>query len=91
MREGFPVIIGMLAGMPAELSGQLHPGDSVVAVAQGNEPFVQTQGLALSNFVAAIRGQPGTMLRMQVMASDAATDPIPREISIVRSQIKYKR
>jgi len=91
MQEGFPVITGLLAGTPAELSGQLHPGDCIVAVAQGSGSFVQTQGMPLSDVVKAIRGTPGTSVRLQVVASDASPDSVPLTVSIIRGQIKYKQ
>jgi hypothetical protein len=91
MREGFPVINRLLPGMPAELSGQLHPGDCIIGVAQGNKSFVETQGMALSDLVQAIRGAPGTLLQLRVVPADAPPDSLPRTVAIVRGQIKFKQ
>ncbi len=91
LQDGYAVINRLLPGMPAELSGQLRPGDRIVALAQGNNVFVDARGLPLNDLVGAIRGAPGTLLQLQVLPSDAPLDSPPRTLSIVRGQIKFKR
>jgi hypothetical protein len=90
-QDGYAVINRLLPGTPAELSGQLRPGDRILALAQGNNVFVDARGLALKDLVDAIRGAPGTLLQLQVLSADAPPDSPPRTVSIVRGQIKFKR
>jgi len=90
MQDGFPVINQVLPGTPAELTGQLRPGDCIIAVAQGNNSFVETHGMALSDLVQAIRGQPGTLVQLMVVPADAPPDSMPRTVSILRGQVKFK-
>ena len=73
-----------------ESSGQLHPGDRVIAVAQGNHAFMDTRNLSLQELVQTIRGQPGTTVRLQVQSADAPPGSPPRTVSIVRSEYKVK-
>ena len=54
MQDGNPVIRGLLPGTPAALSGQIHPGDRIVALAQGDSRFVETGGVPLSDLVQMI-------------------------------------
>ncbi len=91
MQDGYAVVNQLVPGAPAELSGQLHSGDRIVALAQGNEPFVDARSLPLQNLVQMIRGAPGSQLQLQILPADAPPDSQPRSVSILRDQIKYKR
>ena len=91
MQEGYPVIGGLLPGTPAASSGQIHSGDRIVAVAQGDNQFVNAAGLPLSDLVQMIRGAPGTTVQLQLLAGDAAPNSSPRTVSIVRDQIRHKQ
>ena len=87
-QSGYPDIKRLFPGSPAESSGQLHPGDRVIAVAQGNHAFVDTRNLSLQELVQTIRGKPGTTVRLQVLPADAAPGSPPKTLSIVRRQYK---
>ncbi|HSU53693.1 MAG TPA: PDZ domain-containing protein [Candidatus Dormibacteraeota bacterium] len=91
IEDGYPVINNVLPGTPAEISGQLHKGDRIVALAQGNNSFVDVHSLPLNEVVNMIRGAPGTWLQLQVVASDAGPDSAPRMISVLREQLKFKK
>jgi hypothetical protein len=91
MQDGMPVINQLLPGAAAELSGQLHPGDRIVAVAEGYGSFMETRGLTLQDIVQKLRGPEGTLLQLQVRSADSAADSIPRTIPITRTQIKLKQ
>jgi len=91
MQDGYPVINRVIPGTPAELSGQLHPGDRIVALAQGDNSFVEARSLSLQQVVQMIRGAPGTILQLQVLPADALPDSMPQTISIIRDQIKFKK
>jgi hypothetical protein len=91
MDDGYAVINQLFPGMPAELSGQLHAGDRIVAIAQGNDSFVDAHGLPLKDLVDMIRGAPGSLLQLQVLPADAAPGSPPQLVAITRDQIKYKR
>jgi hypothetical protein len=91
MKDGNPVVVHLLPGAPAELSGQIHPGDRILALAQGDNSFVNAQGIPLSDLVQMIRGAPGTTLQLQILSADAPPGSAPQTISITRDQIKFKR
>src|SRR5262249_13850064 len=48
VQEGYPVINQLLPGTPAELSGQVRPGDRILALAQGDSAFVNARDLPLA-------------------------------------------
>ena len=91
MQEGYPVVNRMVPGSPAELSGQLRPGDRIVAFAQGNNAFVDAHSLSMQDVVQGIRGTPGTLIQLQVVSADAPPDAQPHTVAILRDQIKFKR
>jgi hypothetical protein len=90
MQDGYPVVQQLMSGAPAELSGQIHPGDRILALAQGDSSFVDAHGVPLSDLVQMIRGAPGTTLQLQILSADAPSGSSPQTISITRDQIKFK-
>jgi len=91
MQDGYPIINGLVPGTPAALGGQLRAGDRIVALAQGNNSFVDARGVSLEEIVKMIRGAPGTQLQLQVLPADAPPNSLPRTVPIIRDQIKFKR
>jgi hypothetical protein len=91
MQDGYPVVNGLVPGAPAELSGQLHVGDRIVALAQGNGLFVDLRDLPLQDIVQTIRGAPNTLIQLQILPAGAAPNSTPRTISIIRDQFKFKQ
>jgi hypothetical protein len=91
VKDGYPVITGLVPGAPIELSGQVHPGDRIVGIAQGDNVFVDTRTLSLQEVVQVIRGAPGSQVQIQVLAANAGPDDLPRTIPIIRQQIRFKR
>jgi carboxyl-terminal processing protease len=84
------VVNDLVAGTPAALSGQLHAGDRILGIAQGNNMFVDAQNLPLPDVIGMIRGAPGTPVQLQVLPADAAPNSLPRTVIIYRDQIKFK-
>jgi hypothetical protein len=91
IQDGYPIINGLVPGTPAELSGQLHVGDRIVGLAQGNNLFVDIHDLPLQDIVQTIRGAPNTLLQLQILPAGAPPNSTPRIVSIMRDQIKFKR
>ena len=61
MVDGYPVVNELLPGTPAQLSGQIHPGDRILALAQGGSAFVDIHSLPLQDVVQMVRGAPGSL------------------------------
>ncbi len=91
VEDGYPIIRQMFPGTPSELSGQLHPGDRILALAQGDNSFVDAHSLSLQDIVQMVRGAPGTLLQLQVLSADAPPNSLPRTVPIIRDQIKFKQ
>jgi hypothetical protein len=88
MENGYPDIKRLFPESPAAQSGQLHPGDRILAVAQGDHAFVDTRNLSIQELVQTVRGAPGSVVRLQVQSPEAPPSAPPRTVSLVRKQYK---
>jgi len=91
MVDGYAVVNGLVSESPAQLSGQLHPGDRIVALAQGDNSFVDAHSLPLEKIVQMVRGAPNTLLQLQVLPADAQPGAAPTTVALYRNQVKFKR
>ena len=86
--DGNCVVKEVKAGSPAELSGQLHVNDKIVAVQQqGGEP-IEVIGMKLRRIVDMIRGAKGTKVTLTVLPHDAVDASKTKAVHIVRDVIK---
>jgi carboxyl-terminal processing protease len=86
--DGYCKIDSLIPGGPAWKSNQLKPNDKIIAVAQGNQPFVDVVDTELSKIVQLIRGPKGTQVRLTIIPAD---DPKSRRvIALVRDEINIK-
>jgi carboxyl-terminal processing protease len=86
--DGYCKIVEIYAGSPAERSGQLRPGDRILAVQQGeDEEAVDIIGMRLNRAVKLIRGPKGTEVTLHIQP--AGGDPAERKIvPLVRDEIQ---
>src|SRR5262249_32986705 len=91
VQDGYPVIGDLVPGAPAALSGQLHPGDRIVGLAQGDNSFLDAHSVPLDKIVEMVRGAPNTILQLQVVPADAPPNSAPLTVAILRDQVKFKR
>lgn len=86
--DGYPKVMAVVPGSPAEKSGLFNINDRIEAVAQGDDgPFTEVAGMKLDNVVKLIRGKKGTVVRLRLIPGDAL-DPSTRvTASIVRDKI----
>src|ERR1700730_13047926 len=86
--DGYAKVQRLLPGGPAQMSGKMSVGDRIAAVAQGKDAFVDTVDVKLDKVVEMIRGKKGTIVRLQVIPSNA-TDPSKRKVvELVRDNVK---
>nr|WP_255537817.1 carboxy terminal-processing peptidase [Motiliproteus sp. SC1-56] len=83
-------IVRLIPAGPAEKSGQLHPSDIIVGVAQGDDgEMVDVIGWRLDEVVQLIRGPKETIVRLAVQPAGAEANAT-REVRIVRNEIKLE-
>jgi len=85
---GYCTIDSLVPGGPAAKGKQIHEKDRIVAVAQGNQPFVDVVDMDLGRVVQLIRGSKGTQVRL--MVSPAEDRALRREVTLIRDEIKLE-
>jgi len=85
--DGYCVIKEIVPGGPADLDKKLKENDKIVGVAQGNKPFVDVVDMKLRNAVKLIRGEKGSIVRLNVLPSDATDSSTRKEVSLTRDKI----
>ncbi|OAB61900.1 hypothetical protein AY599_07090 [Leptolyngbya valderiana BDU 20041] len=86
----YTTIMEIVPGGPADLDGRLGAGDRIVAVAQGDEEFVDVIGWRLDDVVSLIRGERDTVVRLEVLPAETGLSGPPQIIDIVRDEVKLE-
>jgi len=80
-------IEGKLLQVKLDGCAQVRVGDRIVAVTQGNGPFVDTREMKLDDVIELIGGNKATALRLQLLPA-GATDPSKRRVvELVRDTV----
>lgn len=88
--DDYTKVVRLVPAGPADKGGQLKTGDRIVAVAQGQQEFVDVIGWRIDEVVDLIRGPKGTTVRLQVIPATAVDENQTRVISIVRNTVKLE-
>lgn len=83
----FVTIKSVVHGGPADKSKQIKIDDKIIAVAQGNEDFVDVVGWRLDNAISLIRGKKGTIVRLKILSKDQDLSATPKLVKMVREKI----
>jgi carboxyl-terminal processing protease len=86
----YTVIRSLVPGGPADKTGELAPDDRIIAVAQGDEDFVDIIGWRLDDVVDLITGPKGSTVRLQVMKESEGTGGAPETVEIVRDKVRLE-
>lgn len=90
-QDDYVVFRTIMPGSPAEKSGQIKPGDRVLAVGQGDKgPMVDVVGWRIDDVVSKIRGDKGTVVRLDVQSVDEGADGPHKIVRIVRDKVKLE-
>ncbi len=81
----------LVAGGPAEKSKKLHAGDHISGVGQGEDgEIVDVIGWRIDDVVELIRGPKNTVVRLEIIPSDAIDEHKTKIINIVRNKVKLE-
>jgi len=86
--DEYTKVVSIVSGGPADMGGELQPSDRIVGVAQGDMPYVDVVGWRVDDVVQLIRGEKGSVVRLNVMADSSALET--KEISITRDTVKLE-
>ncbi|MGE5351778.1 MAG: carboxy terminal-processing peptidase [Acidobacteriota bacterium] len=89
--DEYTKVAEVIPGGPAFKSKLLKVNDKIVGVAQGEDgEMVDVINKSLDDVVKLIRGPKGTLVRLQILPSDAGVNAKPKEIKIVRDKVKLE-
>lgn len=88
--EDYTKVISLVSGGPADKQGELKPNDKIIAISQGLKgEFDDVVGWRLDEVVKKIRGEKGTVVRIEVIpANPTATGN--KIITIKRETVKLE-
>jgi carboxyl-terminal processing protease len=80
-QEGYTTVEALIPGGAASRDGRLQKGDKIVAVDSGDgNGFVDVIDMDLSKVVQLIRGQKGTVVKLQILRKDPLSNETKREL-----------
>ena len=84
----FVLVVDVIAGGPADTNGQVHAGDRIVGVAQGEDgDVVDVIGWPLDDVVDLIRGPRNSIVRLKLLPKDTGLKGPPMEVAIKRDKV----
>ncbi|RUO22403.1 carboxy terminal-processing peptidase [Aliidiomarina iranensis] len=86
----YTVIRSLVPGGPAERSDELNPNDRIIAVAQGDQDFVDVIGWRLDDVVELIKGPKGSVVRLQILKESDGSGAAPKSVEIVREEVRLE-
>lgn len=87
--DEYTKVAELIKGGPAEQAGELKAGDRIIGIAQGEDGEMQDViGLRLDDVVDQIRGEKGTLVRLNVLPAEATSEVGAREILITRDTVE---
>lgn len=88
--DEFTKVVRLVAAGPADKAGQLKPSDKILAVGQGKDgEMVDVVGWRLDEVVKLIRGEPNTVVRLQIQPANEDATGV-KTISITRDRVKLE-
>jgi len=84
-------ISSLIAGGPAEKTGNLKPNDKIVGVGQSDsEEIVDVIGWRLDDVVQLIRGPKDSVVTLEIIPASSLDDTNTKQIEIVRNLVKLE-
>ncbi len=89
--EDFAIIVSLVPGGPAEKNSELKPNDKIVKVKQHNEDtFEDVTGWRIDEVVQKVRGEPQTVVTLEVIPGDAEDNSVRKIIEIEREIVELQ-
>jgi len=87
----YTTIVEVIPGGPADLDGRLQPKDRVVGVGQGEDgEITDVIGWRLDDVVEKIRGERGTVVRLEVLPAETGLGGPSEIIKLERNEVKLE-
>ena len=90
-RDEFTTIVELIKGGPAERGSELREGDRIIGIGQGPEGEIQdVVGMRLDDVVAQVRGEKGTVVRLNVIPANAVNESSATIVNITRDTVRLE-
>ncbi len=86
--EDLCIVREVKAGTPADLSGQIHVNDKIIAVQQEGGEVIDITGMKLRRIVDMIRGAKGTKVTLTILPHNAVDATKTKLVHITRDVVK---
>lgn len=89
--DEYTKIVELIKGGPAERSSELQAGDRIIAIGQGPDGELKdVVGMRLDDVVDQIRGEKGTVVRLNIIPADAVSESNAKVVSLTRDTVKLE-
>lgn len=89
--DEYTVIVDLIKGGPAERSNQLSAGDRIIGIGQGPDGEIEdVVGMRTDDVVAQIRGEQGTVVRLNVIPANAVNESSATVVSLTRDIVRLE-
>ncbi len=89
--DEYTKVVELIKGGPAERGKELKAGDRIIGIAQGVDGEMKDViGLRLDDVVDQIRGEKGTVVRLNVIPAEATGETQAHVVSITRDTVKLE-
>ena len=89
--DEYTKIVELIKGGPAERGNELREGDRIIGIGQGVDGDIQdVVGMRLDDVVSQIRGEKGTVVRLNIIPADAVSESSATVVSITRDTVKLE-
>lgn len=89
--EEYTKVVELITGGPAERGNELQAGDRIIGIGQGSDGDINdVVGMRLDDVVSQIRGEKGTVVRLNVIPAEAVSESSATVVSITRDTVKLE-
>ena len=89
--DEYTKVVELISGGPAERGNKLQAGDRIIGIGQGADGEIQdVVGMRLDDVVSQIRGEEGTVVRLNVIPVDAVNESSATIVSITRDTVELE-
>lgn len=89
--DDYTKVVAIIPGGPADFDKRLKPNDKIVGVGQGEDgEILDVIGMKLDDVVTKIRGEKGTVVRLEIIPADAPKGSPTKMIRLVRDKVVLK-
>ncbi len=90
-KDDYAIVVSLVPGGPAELSGELNEEDRIVKIRQENEEvFTDVTGWRIDEIVRNIRGEPQSKVELEIIPADSEDDTERKNVLITREIVELK-